>query len=296
MSYSYRGSAKEATTLKVSESLTIPQLQEECKFRGIRGFSGKNKEWLLDELGYGTVWQVMRPNAPKQGAQKAARGPNATKTKAKIAKKTQFTKQRVTPSVAKATSLKGARIQKLPKVSASMTVAQLMHELLHRQPSAKGTSNKPKSWFLEKLGEGSIWSTSAEASALGETNLPVVSPHLTTSQLTHEIMSRSAQHPKGLSSKSKAALLQLVGVGSIWTTGIDGAVKLPAAKKKAATSTPAEKKRSTKSKSKSVRISKMPGSSVSSLTLLSSDPGVPFDSDHCILSENATKTHRSRRT
>ena len=47
----------------------------------------------------------------------------------------------------------------LPRITASMTKAQLTHELLHREPSIKGISSKNKQWFLHRLGGGSIWKT-----------------------------------------------------------------------------------------------------------------------------------------
>jgi len=47
----------------------------------------------------------------------------------------------------------------LPRITASMTKAQLTHELLHREPSIKGITSKNKQWLLHRLGGGSIWET-----------------------------------------------------------------------------------------------------------------------------------------
>jgi hypothetical protein len=52
------GNAKEAALLRISDLMTVQQLQEECRHRGtIKGFSNKNKSWLLDQLVVGSVWQ-----------------------------------------------------------------------------------------------------------------------------------------------------------------------------------------------------------------------------------------------
>jgi hypothetical protein len=47
----------------------------------------------------------------------------------------------------------------LPRVTDSLTIAQLSHEMLQRNPNVKGLSNKPKAWSLTQLGEDSIWTT-----------------------------------------------------------------------------------------------------------------------------------------
>jgi hypothetical protein len=105
-------------------------------------------------------------------------------------------------------------------------VAQLTSELFHRHPQTKGASNKSKPWFLEQLGEKSIWTTAPHVINQDLSGLPTVTANLTVAQLTHELMSRAATSPtspsltKGLSTKTKADLLKLVGLGSIWTTGV----------------------------------------------------------------------------
>jgi hypothetical protein len=58
-----RGNAQDATLLRINENMTIPQLQTECRCRGIKGMSGKNKDWLLEQLGVGTVWQSVVQDA-----------------------------------------------------------------------------------------------------------------------------------------------------------------------------------------------------------------------------------------
>ena len=55
-----KGSAADATTLRINDTMTVQQLQQECKHRGIKGFSGKNKDWLLDQLEVGSIWQFHR--------------------------------------------------------------------------------------------------------------------------------------------------------------------------------------------------------------------------------------------
>ena len=48
----------------VSSNMTLSQLQKECRYRGVRGFSNKKKDWLLDTLGLGTVWQSENVTKP----------------------------------------------------------------------------------------------------------------------------------------------------------------------------------------------------------------------------------------
>ena len=250
-----RGNANDAATLRITDNMTVSQLQDECRLRGIKGISGKTKDWLLEILGVGSIWQTMSMEQTKNGPAKKKSAPaekappkkkeptaagSATKAKAtatttpkkKAAVPTKpppAKKAKATPAVAtqkKAAPPKATDWGSLPQVDSNLTVAQLMHELLHRQPDIKGTSNKSKSWFLEALGEHSIWMTSPD---LPKNNIvskqPRVSTSLTIAQLTHELMSRRSSSAtsagiatKGLSSKSKTDLLKLVGAGSIWTT------------------------------------------------------------------------------
>ena len=52
-----KGNAEEATALRINDDMTVWQLQNECRCRGVQGFSNKNKAWLLDQLVVGSVWQ-----------------------------------------------------------------------------------------------------------------------------------------------------------------------------------------------------------------------------------------------
>ena len=62
------GNAQVAATLRISESMTIRQLQEECKLRGIRNYSGLNKNALLDLLGVGTIWMSVSMSKMNQNS------------------------------------------------------------------------------------------------------------------------------------------------------------------------------------------------------------------------------------
>ncbi|KAG7372047.1 TraC DNA primase [Nitzschia inconspicua] len=114
------GNAKDATTLRISDLMTIAQLKEECQHRGIKGFSGKNKNWMLDQLGVGSVWQ----HAKVQGNQVAATNKQSSNAAAL-------------------------------RISHMMTIAQLKEECQFR--GINGTSGKTKDWLLEQLGVGTIW-------------------------------------------------------------------------------------------------------------------------------------------
>jgi len=108
------------------------------------------------------------------------------------------------------------------KVSSSLSMAQLSAELLHRQPNRKGLSNKTKTWFLEELGVGSIWTSVAtnECSKQQQRQIeqqPRVSVNLTVAQLKEELQARDP-NVKGLSNKSKPDLLKLLAIDSVWTT------------------------------------------------------------------------------
>lgn len=255
-----KGCAKDATTLRISEAMTVPQLQQECKFRGIKGFSGKAKGWLLNELEVGSIWQVHRQEYVSAKAAKNAstmkkeepsnktvkfvtkggttasssdhrKAPTAKKAcKSSIKEKVSSTTRAPVPATVnpKGKSPKklppklairppsSKQLMNLPRVTSALTIAQLSYELMNRHPQTKGTSSKPKAWFISLLGENSIWTTSAD--------LPIsikyarqVSKDLTVQELKHEIMTR-LPNTKGLSKKTKAELLQLTGEGSIWIT------------------------------------------------------------------------------
>ena len=51
------GNAAAAATLRITHDMTVSQLKDECRLRGVRGFSNKPKDWLLHQLGVGTVWE-----------------------------------------------------------------------------------------------------------------------------------------------------------------------------------------------------------------------------------------------
>lgn len=288
-----RGHSLDATRLRINEAMTVSQLQTECRFRGIRGFSGKNKDWMLQQLTVGSIWQsfdaspsssMKEPNKgeTKKSPEKAQNVPvnktkNEEKTSTKLARNFKEKAQKSPVNKAKnevkasskpAAKAKGAvnkvkneekatskpdtkakktatvksvsvtkaasmptDLTSFPRVSSALTVVQLKHEYMHRRSNINtGLSNKSKSWFLDQLGEESIWTTSPEIS--GSTALaaaPRVSKSLTVAQLVHELLTRNPS-TKGLSNKSKDELLKRAGEGSIWTTA-DLSPKDPAKRK-----------------------------------------------------------------
>ena len=240
-----RGSASDAVTLRISDTMTKSQLQEECKLRGIKGHSGKNKEWLLEQLHVGSVWLAMADSTGKsQSKPKAKCARKAQATKSKPRKSTQPKKRAAVPKAACNTKAKAngtIDCSLMPKVTPDLSKTQLMHELLRRKPQIQGASSgKPKSWFIFQLGEQSIWTTAPNLINRDLSNLPLVTPGLTKTQLTHELMSRatatnaSPSLTEGLTTKTKSELLKLVVVGSIWTTGVARAASEKTAAKKPA--------------------------------------------------------------
>ncbi|CAJ1946591.1 unnamed protein product [Cylindrotheca closterium] len=244
-----RGNAEQASRIQISDILTVSQLQDECRHRGIKGLSGKSKTWLLDQLGVGTVWlshpssSITKTGTPAK-AKKSPAGSSSSKTtgkpKAKAAltekvakKKAPTPTKRSAPAENPITIASSFDWSQAPRITSKLTIPQLSYELLTRDPSAKGLSSKSKSWFLSKLGENSVWTTSQDFSSQTLTNAPVVTDTLTKGQLMYEIMARMPG-TKGLSSKSKDDLLTMVAVGSIWTTGAvttNAAGKAPPAKR-----------------------------------------------------------------
>ena len=77
-------------------------------------------------------------------------------------------------------------------------------------------SSKNKAWFLELLGENSVWMTSPDID-MDLSKAPRVSKDMTVKELTREITARLPLL-KGLSSKTKDDLVKLLGDGSIFTT------------------------------------------------------------------------------
>ena len=171
------GNAKDATRLRISETMTVPQLQQECKFRGIKGFSAKTKDWLLGQLGVGSVWQShadwqneknskvqAKANRQRAETKKTRAVPNIAPGTGGVISYDERKKKvapQIAPRNAKKSKKSGGAINfsKLPRVDSTLTTSQLLHELLHRQPNVKGASSKPKSWFLSMLGINSIWCT-----------------------------------------------------------------------------------------------------------------------------------------
>jgi hypothetical protein len=136
----------------------------------------------------------------------------------KVAEKKEKKKEAATMTKPVASS--PADLTHLLRVTSSLTAVQLTHEFLHRHPNTKGISNKSKTWFLDELGDGSIWTTSPDISYHNLSNVAFISnTNMTVAQLQHELMTRSPlTHNKGMSNKSKADLVKLAGVGSIWMT------------------------------------------------------------------------------
>jgi hypothetical protein len=109
-----------------------------------------------------------------------------------------------------------------PLVTSKLTVGQLCYELLHRNPHSKVGSHKTKGWYMETLGEGSIWTTSPGMSASMTTAIseqPRITSMINIARLTHELLSRrNSSAITGLSKKAKPELLQMLGEESIWAT------------------------------------------------------------------------------
>jgi hypothetical protein len=200
------GNSKDATVLRISDAMTIPQLKEECQFRGIKGFSGKTKDWLLEQLGDGSIWQSAKVKG--SGAVATKQSSNAT----------------------------------VLRINELMTLAQLKEECQFR--GIKGSSGKSKDTLLELLDIGSVWqsekakgSSSASTlkasvpkdptkplpkkaapkkantgSAIDATTL-YITDKMTIAQLKEECQFRGI---KGVSGKTKDGLLEQVGIGTIW--------------------------------------------------------------------------------
>ena len=68
-----RGNAEMAKLPMISSKMTLSQLQEECRYRGVRGFSNKRKDWLLDTLGLETIWQSENVTNPSAGPMRTSK-------------------------------------------------------------------------------------------------------------------------------------------------------------------------------------------------------------------------------
>jgi len=172
---SAKPSPHRASLPRINEDTTVMELQEECRSRdpGMRGLSGKNKKWFLNHLGIGSVWisasgkgqelQLSQPSTPQRKSSKTTTSGSDPKKKRKGNDTKIKIKQADKPPVkkAKVESIESG-IASLPRIKPSMTLAQLSHELLHRDPSIRGTSNKNKQWFLSQLGVGSVWMLSTD--------------------------------------------------------------------------------------------------------------------------------------
>jgi len=113
-------------------------------------------------------------------------------------------------------------LRDLPRITSNLTVAYLSHELLHRNPLQKGISSKTKDWFLEQLGEGSVWESSPQAKEIidgdNKESLPTISSNLTIAQLSHELLERNPTQ-KSSSGKNKQWYLDKLRLGTLWITG-----------------------------------------------------------------------------
>ena len=172
--------AKLAALPRVNKDMTVSQLQDECRSRdpSIKGISNKNKQWLSDHLGIGSIWTTMadsETSSIKSSNNKNFMDENKDTTPQRQVRKqnktaTNSTKQEEKESRKKPKNTNEKStvtdIKSLPRINETLTIAQLSHELHHRNPTITGTSNKNKKWFLDRLGVGSIWMTSSEAQSL----------------------------------------------------------------------------------------------------------------------------------
>jgi len=107
---------------RITSNLTVAYLSHELLHRNPlqKGTSSKTKDWFLEQLGHGSVWES---------------SPQAMET------------------------IDGDNKESLPTISFNLTIAQLSHELLERNPTQKSSSGKNKQWYLDKLRVGTLWIT-----------------------------------------------------------------------------------------------------------------------------------------
>jgi hypothetical protein len=145
-----RGNAEMAKLPMISSKMTLSQLQEECRYRGVRGFSNKKKDWLLDTLGLGTIWQSERALTPRI---------NSNMTLIQLQKECRHRGVRGFSNKKKDWLLDtlglGTVWQSIPMINSNMTLSQLQEECRHR--GVRGFSNKRKDWLLDTLGLETIW-------------------------------------------------------------------------------------------------------------------------------------------
>jgi hypothetical protein len=203
-----RGNAQDAATLRISDLMTVSQLQEECRLRQIKGFSNKSKDWLLEQLGVGSIWQ----SAKTAQSTVAAKATPAKKTKASGS----------VASTAKSSDMK----PKAKAVSVAVTKTVAKKETDAKNPPAASKSKKvssktvpvavaKKETAAKKPPPAA--SKSKKVSSMNYQNLPRVTSELTVSQLLHELLHRKPQ-ATGTSNKSKTWFLSQLGEYSIWTT------------------------------------------------------------------------------
>lgn len=189
-----RGNAHAATLPRINPAMTVSQLQDECRFRKVTGHSGKNKDWLLQQLGIGTVWQSQKQASTVNEALKITKvlpTKKVTTDESKPAPQQKKCAPVTTKPEKQMTGTESLDWSKLRRVSSTMTIVQLTSELLSRNPSVKGISGKTKAWFLTQLGEGSICQSMVPNSVKVLLLLvPRVSSAMTAKQLVHELSTR----------------------------------------------------------------------------------------------------------
>lgn len=167
--------------------------------------------------------------------------------KRKTDDETTFTKETVEQTQKKARTDSNS-IASLPRITTSVTLAQLSHEIHYRDPSVKGISNKNKHWFLDHLGVETVWTSAPSAKDVDSTSIPKVSSSMTIAQMSHEMLERNPTQ-SGMSGKNKVRYLERLGIGSILITGLSstGAAGLEdPAKRKASEKATASSNSSTK--------------------------------------------------
>jgi hypothetical protein len=244
---------------RINTDMTMSELHEECRARdpSIKSISNKKKQWLLDHLCVGSVWisaseqnDSSTPVGNKSGSGGGAENKSSASKKQTLASRNESidskqsnkqtdviatTKKRKADRDSTKKTIEGSMkkskvendtsndtntsIASLPRITTSMTMAQLGYEITHRNPSVKGTSNKNKQWFLDQLGVGSVWTSAPGAKGIYFLSMPKVSSSLTVAQLSHEMLERNPTQ-SGMSGKKKAWYLERLGSGSIWITGL----------------------------------------------------------------------------
>jgi len=191
------------------------------------------EEWLPSQSSSNSINMASSPQKNASLEDSPIKRPKTVRTPTKIAtpkkasvssakktigKKRQNNSDVNSVSVSVSKKFKTDSYESLPRITNSLSVAQLTCELLNRDPSVKGMSNKNKQWFLDRLGVGSIWTSSPDAAGTDLTMVPKVSSSMTIAQLSHELLTRNPTQT-GISGKNKTWFLELLGEGSVCTTG-----------------------------------------------------------------------------